>query len=502
MGSTFSSANSVYVYTEKPSYFGGDLVQGYVLLNCTKPFQCDRVMLKVEGCEKVRWEERREDRNYNSERQEWDTRVEIIPRYGHREFFSVAVPLYSYPQYCQPGQYQFPFSFVLPVGLPGSFQYTDNNYSYGACYYNYTKAQIKYKVKAECVVPGMLKPNVRHKQEVFVNQRLLKSPSEIRVENTQTVNTCCCCGNGTCRVIANVQKDSYMPGEMAAVVLQVENNSTAEFRTIDLYLRRRLRLNADGAAMRELDDELTKASFPGLGPNTSFMGAEGKLLSIALPPQLIATTQGQLISCEYHLIVHLRASAFVSDVKLKVPVTVYMPAPEHITYTQAPSWWHATVTTQPVQVALPSAPPIAPPQQGMEASRAFDPTPAMYPGQPGGPAAPPPQQQQQQQGGFPGQPGAQQGGYPGGQPGGFPPQQGGYPGGQPGGFPPQQQGGYPGYPQQQGGYPGMPGAFPGQQQGGYPGMPQGTWPQQQGAPGSYMPPQPVYNGPPGGPVYK
>lgn len=46
--------------------------------------------------------------------------------------------------------------------------------------YHYpSRAKIKYKVKAECVVPGILKPNVRGKAYLTVHQLLSKSPSEV-----------------------------------------------------------------------------------------------------------------------------------------------------------------------------------------------------------------------------------------------------------------------------------------------------------------------------------
>jgi hypothetical protein len=39
-------------------------------------------------------------------------------------------------------------------------------------------AKIRYKVKAECEVPGMLKPNIRTKQHMTVNERMAKLPSK------------------------------------------------------------------------------------------------------------------------------------------------------------------------------------------------------------------------------------------------------------------------------------------------------------------------------------
>jgi len=49
------------------------------------------------------------------------------------------------------------------------------------------KAKIKYRVSAMCVVPGMFKPNIRHKVYLNVQQSLSKPPSEVKAMHTQKV---------------------------------------------------------------------------------------------------------------------------------------------------------------------------------------------------------------------------------------------------------------------------------------------------------------------------
>ena len=84
-----------------------------------------------------------------------------------RDFFKSEMCLYSWPQMCMPGQYQFPFSFTLPVGLPGSFEYEEHGHvRHGVHEYTYIKAKIKYRIRAMCVVPGMFKANIRHKVSI------------------------------------------------------------------------------------------------------------------------------------------------------------------------------------------------------------------------------------------------------------------------------------------------------------------------------------------------
>jgi hypothetical protein len=54
-----------------------------------------------------------------------------------------------------------------------------------------------------------------------VQQSLTKPPSEIKACHTQEITKCCCAGQGMLSLKAWVQKDSYMAGEMACIVLEV-----------------------------------------------------------------------------------------------------------------------------------------------------------------------------------------------------------------------------------------------------------------------------------------
>ena len=104
----------------------------------------------------------------------------------------VSIPVQTFPQYCMPGQYQLPFTFQLPMNLPGSFEYIGARNTCGSTTYNWTKAKIKYKLKAECVVPGIFTPNLRFKTYLTLQQRLAKMPTEIKSSSTQQVTKCCC----------------------------------------------------------------------------------------------------------------------------------------------------------------------------------------------------------------------------------------------------------------------------------------------------------------------
>eukprot|EP00798_Chlamydomonas_sp_ICE-L_P021781 gene21781-28800_t len=316
------------------------------------------VLLKVEGTESTCREETRmtSQGHHSGDGDGFSTslndREEIIYHRGNNNFFKQSIVLQAFPQACQPGQYQYPFSFTLPNGLPGSFKY---NVSYESA-----RAEVQYFIKAECVVPGSLKCNVRHTHEIMVFQRPAKSPSEMKVEHFQEVKACCCFGQGTARMIAHVEKDAYVPGETANVVLQCENNSEVNFRSIDIFLKHDVNLKADTNI-----HEHSNITEIGIQACTSFMDQDARVLAFPLPGDLNATVDGRLVSNLYSLIVVLKGSGTVHSVRLKVPLAVFMPPPPHEEFNQPPSFWKPTFVGEPVVIGMPSAPPMPPGPQVM-----------------------------------------------------------------------------------------------------------------------------------------
>lgn len=385
MGQAFSSGNSLYVHLDRPHYFPGDVVNGFVLLNCVSQFKASTLVLKVEGYEKTSWEERIEERRHDSHKNEWVTDVRSHNHNGRKDFFNLKVPLQTFPQFVQPGQYQYGFTFMIPPGLPGSYEFNDGSFRQGpGCTYYYTKAAIKYKVGAEVEVPGMLTPNIRHDTYLTVHQRMLKPPSQVRAEDNKHIKTCCCMDQGYAHMVAHVQQDSYYAGEVAHVVLGVENKSQAAFREIILELKRHLVLRSSGGMM-EQDDQLAKTSFPGVQPGDVAIGGDARVLSLQLPINTQPTALGHLVHCEYRLHITLKAEGtFTSDAKLKVPVAIYSPAIDYTAYSAPPPYWQPQVVMPAVQLAVPSAPPMAPMPQAM-ADLAYLPPQPTY----GGPSAPP-----------------------------------------------------------------------------------------------------------------
>lgn len=150
---------------DKNAYHPGDQVNGFIFLNLHDVKKTNTIYMVVNGVEETKlveskymtqdeymrsyryhgknteyWGYSRYGNNMHAKYDFWDsiehtnrragtdgaqeTRLVHLDHYQYKVVFSHMFPIYVFPQqYIPPGQYQFPFSFTLPVGMPASFNY-------------------------------------------------------------------------------------------------------------------------------------------------------------------------------------------------------------------------------------------------------------------------------------------------------------------------------------------------------------------------------------------
>lgn len=97
MGNSNSGSDfgNLYVRTEKPYYFSGELVTGTIYFNVIRNgFPGNELYLKIKGLEECKWEERRSVTETNDGKSV--TRTEIDYYYGKNQFYSHRVRIYTF----------------------------------------------------------------------------------------------------------------------------------------------------------------------------------------------------------------------------------------------------------------------------------------------------------------------------------------------------------------------------------------------------------------------
>lgn len=378
MGASFSAGNNCFVRTDKPVYVSGETVTGTINLNCTRQFPSSGVFLIVKGVERCKWVERRtrqipdgRDENGN---QRYRTEEYFVEHTGRNRFFDARIPVYSYQNYCMPGQYSFPFQFQLPAGLPGTF--AESGRRWGTTY----EAETSYFITGD--VHCADGSEIRHQQRLIVYEKLMTDIQAVALEKTANIYVCCCINRGSVHMESTFDKNAYVSGETAQVVCKVQNNSTSDITAIKTKLRRRIVLRSDSGTTFSKVETLNQGTYGGVAkaeevqengdsallanehsggaekPQTALVGTESGdrhvpvNLSCRDFAALQPTTNGQLITCNYWVEVDACVTCS-AGISLELPVTIYEPQPASWEVPVPQGWNPQRFDT--AQVVIPSA---------------------------------------------------------------------------------------------------------------------------------------------------
>lgn len=193
-------------------YRGGSKVSGTLRLNIEKPKVVNSITIRLFGSSYVEWTEQRSNPNGGT--------VPLTVFYrGSQTHAESSITAWS-NQECpgtkvqfRPGEYQYPFSFFLPLDIPASF-----NGIYG---------NIQYGIDARVDAPGLF--NDEHASFLFpvVRDVKLLDTDLLRPvrKDTQTTLCCWCCTSGPIVLTVAIPRQAYCIGETLPASIMVENGS-------------------------------------------------------------------------------------------------------------------------------------------------------------------------------------------------------------------------------------------------------------------------------------
>jgi len=340
VSNSFCQSDSIYVQMDSPVATSGQMVTGNVYLNINSPngFNSKGVFLEVEGYEETRFM----TQEFKTVEFEGGQRQESVDvrRQERKHFLHFRIPLHIWNGRLMPGQYIFPFSFVLPAGLPGSFLEADVSRGWG----DYM-GQIFYRIEAECDHGGFLGRDVKHSQNLVVHEQLLEAIQPTVVTKNANVKVCCCIDKGHIQMVASFDKNCYMPGETAFMMVAVDNQSDVDVRSMHCKLKRKLNLRAYGHQFQRTE-VLQDLQHPGVPTRMVLTGDNSIRMELPLTDRQWGMIQpgarGNLVTCDYWLEVESDIP-WAPDVVIHLPITIYHP-PAQLMVPQAPQGWHPTQT--------------------------------------------------------------------------------------------------------------------------------------------------------------
>jgi hypothetical protein len=339
-------------------FFPGDTVTGEVYLDLRQPYPGDKLCFEIKGEEYAKWVDR-ERRTRTKPDGTLDVYYVNVTREAKHSIIKQELTIYDWAsgQIIQPGQYNFPVSFKVPQGLPGSFFFMGGS----------TVAEIEYDVEVFLKPERENVPKLKHKRDVVVREKLQNTIQMKEVTITKPMTTWCCIDQGSVVMKTSFEKTAYAPGEEARVITELDNSKGGLcIQNTTFSLNQTLSLTA-GGHHRSFHWNIRSLDLGGAQPGDCFKGDNCKIGSIQLPPGqeghskeyrgenaqisdvpldpkmvLTPSTHGRLVKSDFYLTVGCNLDGCLCcDVppSTTLPIQIYSAARNPVPDPQPPSNW-------------------------------------------------------------------------------------------------------------------------------------------------------------------
>ncbi|KAK3245281.1 hypothetical protein CYMTET_45138 [Cymbomonas tetramitiformis] len=355
------NGNRMRVILDKGHFIEGELITGRVELEVQTPVMAHELMIKFQGYEKAAWEEEvthtEDDRTWS----EWEEHE------GDKDFFKEKVTLFQCAgQGFAPGTWIYPFQLTLPMGLPGSFYQKGGENSASV---KDLKGKVRYKIKAK--LSGY--KDMQAKTEVMVFERVDHAVTpEAKMKEGQ-VCCLCCIPRGKVTLTARFDKNAYIAGETAQILVDCRNESGVNIDDTVCKLMCTITLEDEhGYGSYHDVSTICESKFPGCESGKTF---ENLYCPLPIPMGIQPSSEAKYVECKYHIDIEAQVP-WAPDIEIHLPITLYAPLAGYDvpSFAAAPPPQMLHQPTTPVDMYA-----AAPPSQQEMVSQ-----PAGYPQYPGG----------------------------------------------------------------------------------------------------------------------
>ena len=219
-------------------YYPGSTITGSLLLDVDEPKSYNQIVVQFSGRSYVHWTEERSGDDHES-----DTAGDNEETYTSTEaYVDLIAPLWNKQQSpdgkLAPGQYSWPFSFIIPPTAPSSFEGTSRD----------SVGNIRYVLVGK-IVTGLLKFD--HSVEVRVPVQQLVKITDPRLlqparREVQKRLGCLCCASGPIVLTVALPKTGFCIGEPFQLHASLENGSNRRGLTMNASITQPVVYHAQG----------------------------------------------------------------------------------------------------------------------------------------------------------------------------------------------------------------------------------------------------------------
>lgn len=314
------SAGHLHIHLDTRNFQAGDQLFGTVHLKLYQGVQARALCLLFDGKEHTEW--RTEGGGEHK---------------GGNHFVRQKFPIFIFSQgYLPPGDYSFPFAFVLPASLPGSFH----------LYEETLEAYIRYTLDA--LVEGS-SARIEWSEVVLHVSQLMTDPIYSLSGSASTRLVSCCRDKGVVQIQIAFSKSAYVPGERAELIAEVNNSqSVMDVAGFKVRLIRKLRLRSHGGHVLLRQEEVCMWDLPLRVPRgDALLGEQSRHQVIDIPDIMggiehSTTVHSEYLECVYSILVHLSMAGMCSCAptpEVQRPIVIYpRQLPPHLPPMMPQGW--------------------------------------------------------------------------------------------------------------------------------------------------------------------
>ena len=288
MGSSSTKYNErggIVITLNSTSAECGDTISGKIHISIRKAIYKSTLFLIFKGKEETHWEERIKGQNGKKTTKINEGKLLICNTSNIITRWEIGLGK---------GGYVLPFSYKLPVAIPGSFYFTQRS----------TKASIRYGFSAKLISDENEK--LKGTCPIHIMQRIENFGTNINLIKQASLMSCCF-SRGSCSLDVHLLQDTFNPMQIAEVMVNVNiSRSKLLAKRISCKLFSSLRMKSSDNRVFFSRTRLLETSSTVYIKDMGLLAESGANLTLNLPSikeklEKMYSTQGKLIDCAYHI---------------------------------------------------------------------------------------------------------------------------------------------------------------------------------------------------------
>lgn len=223
---------SIVIDFDNPSavFFSGQTITGRIIVSLSNPISCRGIEVKFKGSGKVHWSEQK------TVQRDGQSETETVHYNSSETYYSREYRVWGNGEKNElpPGTHQFNFSFLLPNGIPSSFESSTG--------------QVRHCCKAKMDIPWGIDKKAKRPYSVNTLLDLNRDPqAQMPIEYNEHKYLCCFwCRSGPLSMVVRIPRSGYVPGQKILLNAECSNMTRNKVSYSKASLKQKVTFYAEG----------------------------------------------------------------------------------------------------------------------------------------------------------------------------------------------------------------------------------------------------------------